>query len=131
MSLDLSPLFERAFLTTEALRATEALAGARAEIEAGQSARAHNYQVVVPEGADAGWFEETFLRRFVYYCESTRAPLPACAGVFVSFFAGDRLCCVAGFEVIGFACEVLGVGADDLVRRFGTGEVRHALRGDG
>lgn len=131
MELDLSPLFARAFLAVDAARATEALVGARAEVAAGGAVRARSYEAVVPEGADRGWFEDTFLRRLVYFCESARAPLPQCAGVFVSFFAGDRLHCVAASEVIAFAGEVLGASPDDLVRRFGTGEVRHALRDDG
>jgi hypothetical protein len=122
MSLDLSPLLARAFLTAEAARANEAIEEARGE------SRGRNWEVVVPAEPDADWLSETLLRRLVYFCESTRAPLPGCGNVFVSFFAGDRLCCVTAAEVIAFACETLAVSAEELVRRYGTGEVRHAVR---
>ena len=123
MSLDLSPLFARAFLTAEAVRATPAIAEARAE------ASGRSWEIVVPAEPDATWLAETLLRKLVYFCEATRAPLPACGNVFVSFFAADRLCCVAASDVVAFACDTLGVTAEELVRRYGTGEVRHALRG--
>jgi hypothetical protein len=123
MSLDLSPLFALAFLTADAASATAALDEARG-IAGGRS-----YEVVVPPRPDLGWLEGTLVSRLVYFCESTRAPLPACGGVFVSLFAGDRLHAVLAADVIAFACEALGASPDELVRRHGTGEVRHALLG--
>ena len=123
MALDLSPLFARAFLTADAAQANAALDEARSLV-GGRS-----YEVVVPAEPDAAWFEETLLRKLVYFCEATRAPLPGCGNVFVSFFTGDRLSCVPAADVIAFAVEALGLPVEELVRRFGTGEVRHALRG--
>jgi hypothetical protein len=123
MSLDLAPLFARSFLTSPAERATLAIAEARAETEG------RSYEVVVPPEPDLAWLEGGLVSKLVYHCEATRAPLPACAGVFVSMFAGAELHCVAAGDVISFACAALGVSADELVRRHGTGEVRHALRG--
>lgn len=123
MSLDLSPLFALAFLTTEAARSNDALDEARG-IAGGRS-----YEVVVPPEPDVAWLEGGLVSKLVYFCEATRAPLPACAGVFVSLFAGARLHIVLAADVIAFACQALGVSADELVRRHGTGEVRHALNG--
>ena len=123
MSLDLSPLFALAFLTSDATRASAALDEAR-EIAGGRS-----YEVIVPAAPDLAWFEGALVSKLVYFCESTRAPLPACPGVFVSLFAGDRLHTVLAADVIAFACTALGVSPDELVRRHGTGEVRHALNG--
>jgi hypothetical protein len=68
------------------------------------------------------------MRKLVYFCEATRAPLPGCGDVFVTFFAGDRLACVRAADVVAFACEALAVTSEELVKRHGTGEVRHALR---
>jgi len=121
MLLDLTPLLARAFFTAEAARANEALAEAR------EQADGRSWEIVIPPEPDLAWLEGTLVSKLVYFCEATRAPLPACAGVFVSFFAGDRLCCLEAAEVIAFACEALAVTADELVRRHGTGEVRHAL----
>lgn len=119
--LDLSPLLALAFFTAEAARANAALEEARG-ISGGRS-----YEVVVPPGADVAWFEGGLVSKLVYFCEVTRAPLPACAGVFVSLFAGEELHAVLAADVIAFACGVLGASPDELVRRHGTGEVRHAL----
>jgi hypothetical protein len=123
MPLDLSPLFALSFLTADAARANAALDEARG-IAGGRS-----YEVVVPPEPGVAWFEGALVSKLVYFCESTRAPLPACAGVFVSLFAGERLFAVLAADVIAFACEAIGVSPDELVRRHGTGEVRHALNG--
>jgi hypothetical protein len=123
VALDLSPLFARAFLTADAAQANAALDEARSLV-GGRS-----YEVVVPAEPDAAWFEETLLRKLVYFCEATRAPLPGCGDVFVSLFHGDRLSCVPASELVAFACAALSVSASELVKRYGTGEVRHALRG--
>jgi hypothetical protein len=121
MPLDLSLLFALSFLTADAARANTALDEARG-IAGGRS-----YEVVVPPEADLAWFEGAFVGKLVYFCEATRAPLPACDGVFVSLFAGDRLHAILAADVIAFACEALSVSPEELVRRHGTGEVRHAL----
>jgi hypothetical protein len=123
MRLDLSPLHALAFFTAEAARANAALDEARG-IAGGRS-----YEVVAPPEPDLAWFERGLVSKLVYFCEATRAPLPACGGVFVSLFDGDRLFAILAADVIAFAGEVLGVDPDELVRRYGTGEVRHALPG--
>lgn len=121
MALDLSPLLALAFLTADAARANVALDEARA-IAGGRS-----YEVVAPPEPDLAWLEGSLVSKLVYFCEATRAPLPACAGVFVSLFTGERLFAILAADVIAFACEALGLSSDELVRRHGTGEVRHAL----
>jgi hypothetical protein len=125
MSLDLSPLLARAFHTSEAPRATIAIAEARDL----QPEGSRSYEVIVPAGADRAWLETALVKKLVYYCESTRAPLPACGGVFVTLFVGEHLYCVLASDVIAFACDALGTTSESLVQRFGTGEVRHALTG--
>jgi hypothetical protein len=125
MSIDLSPLLARAFVTAAAVDANAALDDARAQ------ANGRSFEIVVPPAPDAAWLEGTLLKKLVYFCETTRAPLPACGNVFVSFFADERLCCVAASDVIAFAGEALGLSVEEMVLRYGTGEVRHALRGPG
>lgn len=131
MSLDLAPLFARAFFTAEAIRSTDALVEARKRFGNSSSGRAFSFEVPVPDRPDHRWFEEALVRKLVYFCESTSAPLPRCTGVFVSFFAGPRLYCVSASEVIAYASEVLGLSSDQLVARYGTGEVRKPVRLDG
>ncbi len=128
--MDLTPLWERAFLSGEAREANTLLAEARERCAAlAPGARSvFSYEVVVPDAAGEAWLAETLLPRLVYHCESRRAPLPECAGVFVSAFVGDRLFCVFAADVIAFAREALGLDDAALVAAYGTGEVRHALR---
>ncbi len=128
MPLDLAALLDEAFLVADATRANSALAEARAQFATDPSAKSFSYEVMVPEDADQAWFEGRLLARLVYHCESTRSPLPACQGVFVSLFIGDRLHCVAADKLVAFACERMGTTPEGLVERFGTGEVRHPLR---
>jgi hypothetical protein len=125
MTLDLSPLLARAFLRADASRTNEAIAEAREGFaQAGE--RAFSWEIVVPAEPDRPWLEELLLRRLVYHCESSKAPLPACAGVFVSFFVGTELFCVPASEVVAFGAALLGQSPAALVARFGTGESRVA-----
>lgn len=125
--MDLAPLYDRAFLTAPAPQANGTLDEARSRIQGESRARAFGYEVVVPEGADDAWFEERFVRRLVYHCESAKAPLPACPGVFVALFVGMTLHCVRAADVVAFACDALGATPAELVRRFGTGEIKSPL----
>lgn len=128
MALDLTALYDDAFLVADATRANPALADARERFAAGPEGKSFSYEALVPDPPTRVWFEATLLRRLVYHCESTRSPLPRCQGIFVSFFAGERLYCVPAERVIAFACELLGQTPEALVERYGTGEVRHPIR---
>ncbi len=121
MRLDLTPLLSLAFLSDEAARANAVLDEART-IAGGRS-----YEVMVPDEPDLTWFEGSLIKKLVYFCEATRAPLPACPGIFVSFFTGGRIHVVLAADVIALACTTLGASPDALVERYGTGEVRHAI----
>lgn len=121
MPLDLTPLLAQAFLSDDAARANAVIDEARG-IAGGRS-----YEVVVPDAPDLAWFEGSLIKKLVYFCEATRAPLPACAGVFVSLFAAGRVHVVLAADVIAFACTTLGASPDTLVARHGTGELRHAI----
>ncbi len=117
-------LTEAAFLIARAVDANATLASAR-ELRGG---RAFSFEAVVPEGADERWLRDELLPKLVYHCESRGAALPACGGVFVSFFVGDELRCVDAAEVIVQACAALGTTPAELTLRHGTGEVRHPIR---
>lgn len=125
MLLDLQPLLARAFLTADVRRANEALGEAREQF-AGPGDRAFSWEVMVPPEPDATWLAEGLLSRLVYHCESSKAPLPGCAGVFVSFFIEETLYCVAATEVVAFGAARLGLPIEALVARWGTGERRTA-----
>jgi len=126
MTFSLDPLLSLAFFTGPAAEANAVLDAARAAFPSpeGPGRAAFSYEVVVPEAPDPAWLEERFLSRLVYHCESRRAPLPACAGVFVTLFVGPQLYCVAASEVVAWAQGQLGCSSEALVERFGTGERR-------
>lgn len=130
VSIDLAPLFDDAFVVADAHKANAVLADAR-EVFASRhpSGKAFSYEAIVPDPPTRAWLTDVLLKKLVYHCESTRSPLPECRGVFVSFFVDDRLHCVAADRVVAFACELLETTPEALVARYGTGEVRHPLRG--
>ena len=126
--MKLDRLYEEAFLVDEAANANEALVRAREAFRETPGEKSFSYEVVVPEAPDTEWLAEGLLRKLVYHCESTRSALPECRGVFVSLFVGDRLYCVPARSVVRFGCEVLGLDVETLVARYGTGELREAIR---
>jgi hypothetical protein len=73
-------------------------------------------------------FARDLLPKLVYHMESIGAHLPACRGVVISAFVGERLYFVEADKFLARACRILGVTADELVRRYGTGEQRTAVR---
>jgi len=52
------------------------------------------------------------------------------ARVLIAAFVGERLHFVHAKAFVARACAMLGVSADELVRRHGTGERRTAVRSD-
>lgn len=72
-------------------------------------------------------FARDLLPKLVYHLESIGAHLPQCRGVVISAFAGERLYFIEARKFVSRACRMLGVTADDLVRRHGTGERRTAV----
>lgn len=71
-------------------------------------------------------FARELLPKLVYHLESIGAHLPECRGVMIAAFAGDRLYFVDARAFVARAAGLLGVSADELVRRYGTGERRTA-----
>jgi len=73
-------------------------------------------------------FARDQLPKLVYHLESVGAHLPQCRGVLIAAFAGDRLYFVEADKFVARACAFLGVSAEELVRRHGTGESRSAAQ---
>jgi hypothetical protein len=74
-------------------------------------------------------FAEQQLPRLVYHLESIGAHLPKAAGVVICLFLGDELHFIRAADFVAEVCAQLGVSAEELVRRHGTGELRTAVRG--
>lgn len=83
-----------------------------------------SYEIILT-GFDG--FARDLLPKLVYHLESIGAQLPECRGVVISAFAGERLYFVEARKFVSRACRMLGVTADELVRRHGTGERRTAV----
>ena len=126
----LRELLEPAFREVPAREANQAISRARREKAGGdpddEDAPAfRSYEMVL-----TSWeaFVRDLLPKLVYHLESVRAHLPECKGVIISAFLGERLYFVEAGAFIARACAMLGVTADQLVRRHGTGERRTAAR---
>lgn len=97
-------------------------AGGDPEDEEGPSLR--SYEIILG-GFEA--FARDLLPKLVYHLESVGAHLPQCRGVVIAAFAGERLYFIDAQKFVARACAMLGVSADELVRRHGTGERRTAV----
>lgn len=100
-------------------------AGGSAGDEGGPQYRA--YEMVLGSFAR---FANELLPKLVYHLESIGAHLPRCRGVVIAAFLGDRLYFVDAAAFVARAGKMVGVSADELVRRHGTGESRTAARGE-
>jgi hypothetical protein len=119
-------LVQDAFGEAAARDANVAIAHARrpeGDIEGAPSLR--SYEIIL---TGFGSFANDLLPKLVYHLESIGAHLPECRGVLIAAFVGDRLHFVHAKSFMARACAMLGVSADELVRRHGTGERRTAMR---
>jgi hypothetical protein len=126
--MDLHALLQEAFLEDEARHATEAIDRAHAMLAQAANLAGFNFELSIPDGADDRWLEEQLVRALVYLCQSRGTPPPACAGVFVSLYVGERLYCILAAEVVAWASEQLHVSEDELADRYGTHETGAAPR---
>ena len=121
-------LLQDAFSEAAARDANVAIARARrpdGDDEASPSLR--SYEIIL---SGFGAFANDLLPKLVYHLESIGAHLPECRGVLIAAFVGERLHFVHAKAFVARACAMLGVSADELVRRHGTGERRTAVRSD-
>jgi hypothetical protein len=129
MEEKLRELLQDAFAESPAQEANLAIARARRERAGGnpddeESPKLRTYEIVLT-GFEA--FARDLLPKLVYHLESIGAHLPACPGVLIAAFAGDRLHFVDAKQFVSRACQMLGVSSDELVRVHGTGERRTAI----
>jgi hypothetical protein len=83
---------------------------------------ARSYEVVIPKDRpkDAYLFE-VLLPRLVYFLECHGAKLPACEGVFLTFFEGEMVHFVRAREAVELLGQRAGMSAEALVQRYGQG----------
>ena len=125
----LRELVQDAFSEAEARDANVAISRVRRGRAGGDPAEdeapaVRSYEIILTgfEG-----FARDLLPKLVYHLESIGAHLPDCRGVVVSAFAGERLYFIEAQKFLSRTCRMLGVTADELVRRHGTGERRTAV----
>jgi hypothetical protein len=133
MSDRLRELLQPAFRQVPAREANVAIARARREKAGGdpddeQAPALRSYELVLSTWES---FAAEQLPKLVYHLESVGAHLPACRGVIISAFLGDRLYFIEARELVDRACALLGVSAALLVERHGTGEQRTAVGATG
>jgi hypothetical protein len=126
MDAQLHSLLAQAFERAPASEATARLAAARERLATSGPMR--SYEVVLAPDADFRRFADQVVPRMVYHFESLGIRPPEGSGAFVSFFVGEELHLVHLRDVFAFACRELAVSPDELLRRFGTGERRAAIR---
>jgi hypothetical protein len=128
MSIDLSPVLEKAFFVEEVENASEALARAEQKFEQVTHIGARGFEIVAPGEPDEQWLREQLIHRLVYVCESEGVPVPECSGTIVELFIGRRLYAVPAEDVVRWASQVLNTSVEQLRMQYGTHEVETARR---
>ncbi len=124
MSDRLDELLQPAFREVPAREANAAIARARRERAGGDpddedAPALRSYEMVLTTFEA---FATELLPKLVYHLESVGAHLPACRGVIISAFRGERLYFLEAKDLVARACSMLGVTAQQLVDLHGTGE---------
>jgi hypothetical protein len=128
MSIDLSPVLEKAFFVEEVENASEALARAEQKFEQATRIGARGFEIVAPGEPDEEWLREQLVHRLVYVCESEGVPVPECSGTIVELFIGRRLYAIPAEEVVRWASQLLHTSVEQFRTQYGTHEVETALR---
>lgn len=118
----LAPLLAKALDRAPARDANAAIERARAEV--GEGSR--SFEVVAGDGAE--WLERTLLPKLVYHLESLGIRPPKYPRIFASLFVGDEVVFVRMQDLMEFSSGVLGLTADRMYEKWGTGERREAVR---
>ncbi|MBS2021008.1 MAG: hypothetical protein JST92_01250 [Deltaproteobacteria bacterium] len=90
-----------------------------------------SYELMLGPDATFASFAKDQLPKLVYHLESIGARLPAAAGVLVCVFEGESLHFLQGGEVIEECLKQLGLTAEELSAKYGTGELQTAARDPG
>jgi hypothetical protein len=128
MSIDLSPVLEKAFFVEDVENASEAIARAEQKFEQVTHIGARGFEIVAPGEPDELWLREQLIHRLVYVCESEGVPLPECSGTIVELFIGPRLYAVPAGDVVRWASQVLNTSVEQFRTEYGTHEAETALR---
>ncbi|HEX7838493.1 MAG TPA: STAUR_1299 family protein [Kofleriaceae bacterium] len=128
MSIDLSPLLEKAFFAEEVQNASEAIEHALEKFEHTTHTSGRPYEFVAPTDPDEPWLRDQLVARLVYVCESEGAPVPKCGSGIVALFVGRWLYGIPAEDVVRWASERLGTSVEQLRAQYGTHELETALR---
>ena len=128
MSIDLSPVLEKAFFVEEVENASEAVARAEQKFEQVTRIGARGFEIVAPGEPDEQWLREQLVHRLVYVCESEGVPAPECSGTIVELFVGRRLYAIPAQDVVRWASQVLNTPVEQFRAQYGTHEAETAQR---
>jgi hypothetical protein len=128
MSIDLSPVLEKAFFVEDVENASEALARAEQKFEQVTHIGARGFEIVAPGEPDEEWLREQLVHRLVYVCESEGVPVPECGGTIVELFVGCRLYAIPAEDVVRWASQLLHTSVEQLRTEYGVHEAERALR---
>ena len=120
------PLLAKAFRRVPAREANAAIS----EVRQGEAEEVRNFELVAPADASLEWLEKQVLPKLVYHLESLGVRPPDYTGIFLSLFWGDELFFLRMRDLMSFAGEALHLTADQMYQRWGTGELRRAVRPD-
>jgi hypothetical protein len=127
MDSSLQPLFDLAFARSPAPEANQAIDRARTEHPGAQPS---SYEIVVKSGQTLSQLTQSILPRLIYHLESLGSHPPDCGDVFLSIFVDDTLYFVHARDGVALMANVASMSIDELIERYGTGELRRPLQPD-
>lgn len=113
------------FREEPAMTASRAIGTVREELS-GEARAPFSYEILYRDEPSIEAFVERVVPKLVYFAECTNRRLPACKGLFLSIFAGDRLFFVHAGDFLKRAAELKHVAVGELARRYGPAEERSA-----
>ncbi|MBS2031384.1 MAG: hypothetical protein JST54_26020 [Deltaproteobacteria bacterium] len=125
MDPSLKPLLDRSFHRAAAREANAAIQDAR---ERAGAEEPFSYELVVEGEPSLADLAANILPRLVYHLESRGARAPEFEGLFLSLFVGEDLVFVHARDAMPMLAQAVGLSLEELAERYGTGELRRALR---
>ncbi len=125
MNPSLKPLFDRSFHRAAAKEANAAIQDAR---ERAGAEEPFSYELVVSSERTLAELAADVLPRLVYHLDSRGARAPDFEGLFLSLFVDEDLIFVHARDAMPLFSQAVGLSLEELAERYGTGELRRALR---
>jgi hypothetical protein len=125
--MELDELISRAFSSSDARNASEAIDRARQTAGGSPDKPLRSYELVLKPGQTLQELASSAVPLLIYHLESLGSHPPECGGIFLSLFVEARVHFISMKDAVAIFAQVLGRTMESLVEEYGTHELRHAI----